>query len=50
MKNIVIMEKDCDNEKDYDDWNLSNTHGVIKTVLNFFTKIFYSHKKQKNVK
>ena len=29
-RNIVIMEKDCD------DWNLSNINVVIKTVLNFF--------------
>ena len=41
------MEKYCD------DWNLSNTHEVIKTALNFFfffTKMFYAHKKHKNVK
>ena len=53
------MEKYCGNgkilimEKDYGGYNLSNTHGVIRTVLNFvffFMKIFYTLKKHKNVK
>ena len=36
-KNIAIMEKYCD------DWNLSNTHEVIKTVLNFSLQKYFTH-------
>ena len=46
MKKIVIIEKDCDNEKFSSDIN-----EVIRAVLNFFfMKIFCMHKKHKKHK
>ena len=36
-KNIVIMEKY------WDDWNLSNIHEAIKTVLNFSLQKYFTH-------